>query len=829
MFRLNQVNNNLPIHHNHNINNVNNNQNQVGVRRAREEANDIVDINPAQRPRIGEAAYQPNIAQLHAANITQDFERIVDNAITLFNEGKRAISAQLQQITSTDEVILFVGNTGAGKSTLINYLSGCTLTARQDGLSWVINVQNPVTDIGNDGTRAATFLPTLCRDVSGNTNRIYCDLPGFNDTRGLAQKLANACLIREAAARASGIKVVVVVSLDSLRSTEGRVENFQSCIEQIVQLIPSLNDSRSSISLVVTKAEATTSIEGVQGLLQEVSDDNRVLQEATHLIGNNISFFREPQQEGVIEHGDRNSIINQVNHRQVIRGAELRVPISNEMRASIRNLATEINNRITELSTELGFDLRELVAESDSYRRLPELYRNLQELRVAEIMAFYQQIGDIARNLGVALDNMPAFTQITNSVNRLEFLNMITNERLDQANLWLENLRRVCDDIDSSFDDGALTIKGKYILTSQVARLLNNNAQETRKINIYSTGAVIGDQDLRFPGGNVEIISLSCKSVSLNLDGNQGPDHEEISAPAGSSPGAKGKNGKPGLPGYSGGNIIAILYNTTAYPHASVNGGKGGRGQNGGHGAAGKNGIDAPQRSDNDIRAPSMKWINNIVLDRDLLPEPSYPGLFTIIRSSIQGNQKWYEIDFSFLPATNGTSGGNGGQRGQGGLGGLPGSGIALSLSNDRGITTLADRYGQYRGSQGEKGKDGESGKPGEGGKHGRHIKCNIYVEYTTTGGRYTPTNKRVNRDYVIPNPAKAPNGTTESGTNREGIRQPIKQQISSPSTYNYINYLQDHINNTPQNRLSDQQRNFLELLRRYSDNLYNIADRMRG
>ncbi len=825
MFSVNQVNNNLPINYNHNINNGNNNQTQVGVRRAREEANDIVDINPAQRPRIDRIAYQPNIAQLHAANIEQDFERTIDNAFTLFNEGKRAISDQLQQIANTDEVILFVGNTGAGKSTLINYLSGCTLTARQDGLSWVIDVQNPVTDIGNDGTRSATYLPKLCRDINENTHRIYCDLPGFNDTRGLTQKLANACLIKEIAARVGGIRVVGVVSLDSLRSTEGRTENFQSCIEQIIQLIPSLNDSRSSMSLVVTKAETTTSIEGVQGLLQEVSANDRVLQEATHLIGNNISFFREPQQEGVIKHGDKDLIINQVNHRQVIRGAELRVPISNEMRASIRNVATEINNRITELSQELGVDLRELVAESDS-SRLPGLYRNLQELRVAEIKDFHQGISNIARNLGLILDNIPAFTQITNSVEHLDFLNIITNERLDQANLWLENLHQVCDDIDSSFSYGALTIKGKYILTSQVARLLNNNAQETKKISIYSTGAVIGDQYLRFPSGNVEIISPCCTYVNLDLDGNQGAEDEEISAPAGSSPGANGRDGRPGLPGYSGGNIIAILHNTNDYPYASVNGGQGGRGQNGGHGAAGRNGVDA--------REASEWWIRSIVTRKENFPEVDLPRGRVLRRDTSEytdweGNvitRKWYEVIFY---GSKGTRGGDGGRAGAGGLGGLSGSGIALSLSDSRGITTLADRYEQYRGTQGERGEDGEPGEPGEGGRHGRNLRYNIYVEYTNNNGRYTVTEQSIDFDWEDQDPDQASDGRTRSGANRDGIRQPIRQQISSPSTYNYINYLQDYINNTPQDRLSAQQVNFLALLRRYSDNLYNIVDRMRG
>ena len=124
-----------------------------------------------------------------------------------------------------------LGNTGAGKSTLINYLCGCEMenARRRDiGLSGrgsVIRVKadqrdTAVTKIGHDMQKSATFLPSVA--VSTTDGKVYCDCPGFLDNRGAEINIANACNIKQMIAQAKSVRVVVLINYDSLKADRGR-------------------------------------------------------------------------------------------------------------------------------------------------------------------------------------------------------------------------------------------------------------------------------------------------------------------------------------------------------------------------------------------------------------------------------------------------------------------------------------------------------------------------------------------------------------------------------------------------------------------------------
>ena len=71
------------------------------------------------------------------------------------------------------QVTLFLGKTGWGKSTTINYLDGVSLKINEDGHLALKNSAQSKTKIG-DGFASTTMIPILCDTSFGKV----CDFPG---------------------------------------------------------------------------------------------------------------------------------------------------------------------------------------------------------------------------------------------------------------------------------------------------------------------------------------------------------------------------------------------------------------------------------------------------------------------------------------------------------------------------------------------------------------------------------------------------------------------------------------------------------------------------
>ncbi len=139
--------------------------------------------------------------------------------------------AQAQKAQGKDLIIL-IGNTGAGKSTLANRLSGCTLEVKKPkelglkGLTPVIVVKpcsqggtlDEVMPIGHSN-QSKTFMPQVETDRTGNT---YCDCPGFLDNRGSEINIANAVNIKNTLAAAKSVKAIILINYHSLLADRAR-------------------------------------------------------------------------------------------------------------------------------------------------------------------------------------------------------------------------------------------------------------------------------------------------------------------------------------------------------------------------------------------------------------------------------------------------------------------------------------------------------------------------------------------------------------------------------------------------------------------------------
>ena len=131
------------------------------------------------------------------------------------------------------EAIIVIGNTGAGKSSFVNYLAGCEMVFKSPksvgvkGYKKVLVVKpkkeggrmDELMPIGYDANKSKTFMPHIETTESRET---YCDCPGFLDNRGAEINIANAVNIRNTINQSSGVKLLILVNYHTILGDRGR-------------------------------------------------------------------------------------------------------------------------------------------------------------------------------------------------------------------------------------------------------------------------------------------------------------------------------------------------------------------------------------------------------------------------------------------------------------------------------------------------------------------------------------------------------------------------------------------------------------------------------
>jgi GTPase Era involved in 16S rRNA processing len=88
------------------------------------------------------------------------------------------------------DAVIVLGNTGSGKSTVLNYLMGLSLWSsedKDDSKMIIYSKQKVPFEIGLDCTKSQTT------DIKGVliNNIMYYDTPGLSDSRSFSQQLVN--------------------------------------------------------------------------------------------------------------------------------------------------------------------------------------------------------------------------------------------------------------------------------------------------------------------------------------------------------------------------------------------------------------------------------------------------------------------------------------------------------------------------------------------------------------------------------------------------------------------------------------------------------------
>lgn len=149
------------------------------------------------------------------------------------------------------DVLLLIGSTGAGKTSLISYLTGMDLNYESDDSEHGITLKKnyPGFEICS-GDESVTKLPNF-RTLTGSSCLLY-DLPGLEDTRGSSYEILNASFIKNIVENAKTVGFVFVEDKATLSSKRGK--GLKILIEKANSVFKV--DKTNSI-LIVTKVKSS--------------------------------------------------------------------------------------------------------------------------------------------------------------------------------------------------------------------------------------------------------------------------------------------------------------------------------------------------------------------------------------------------------------------------------------------------------------------------------------------------------------------------------------------------------------------------------------------
>jgi len=266
-------------------------------------------------------------ARAGGGGAAQDAAALVSETLALVSEGQAQFNAE-NTGALTGRSIVVLGDTGAGKSTLINLIANRRLRSQYDETTGrtFIDAINPLAGfkIGHN-LRSETFVP----HKFVNDGVMYWDCPGFTDNRGVPREIANTVCIQKIFETSPNIKVLIIVNDDEIIAP--RATNFMALLRLIDQaFLGSVDRVTPALSLVVSRTQRTK--EQVKRSIENIIRDLRVegpqLQLLQALHSNPITIFRKP------DHGEARDIDTRGTRDEILENIS-RIPYASNVRINL--------------------------------------------------------------------------------------------------------------------------------------------------------------------------------------------------------------------------------------------------------------------------------------------------------------------------------------------------------------------------------------------------------------------------------------------------------------------------------------------------------------
>jgi len=331
---------------------------------------------PAEKASTKSEEVLPSLIQQKLQNPHKEltFEESINVLLECIKQGK--LEAQKAQ---GKEVIIFIGNTGAGKSTTVNYLCGCTMETKTPkqlgikGLGKVVvvkptssgGIKDEVMPIGHT-KESKTFMPQI--ETDPDTQNTYMDCPGFLDNRGAEINIANAVNIKNAIKEAKTAKVIILINYHSLKAERGRgLSEMLKIAYNLFGKEENLLASQNSLLIGITNAVSSDC--DLDELREWIVEGNPTLQKLQERI-----FTYDPLERDIEGGWKRSDFLRALNGLK---------PVPHHHKIFSTVLTHEDENKLLSISEHIGSHIETSLKKED-FSNASRYFLKLKSLSVIE-------------------------------------------------------------------------------------------------------------------------------------------------------------------------------------------------------------------------------------------------------------------------------------------------------------------------------------------------------------------------------------------------------------------------------------------------------------
>ena len=333
------------------------------------------------------------------------------------------------------DLVFFIGNTGCGKSTIINYIHGCQFEfsdparardtnaeeSAQESISepeegderLVVSEASEIKEITTIGytDQSQTSEPVVFRDES--VGLAYCDCPGFSDNRGSIVNITNAVSIRHTISTAKSIKIVVLIDCHTFKAVRGQLlHELKKTLSELFGDLENIKKNNVSILVMITK---------LQGLSHPVREFNRIKKKLCSDIEETIIpwrkeniFFYAPLHEQQFDSNQgflsREKLIQQIGS----------LPSVQDHHAIFKTVLTELDYLYVIKKARIIVNKIRKSLESDAFSKAAEYLYFLANIQIVERSDVDELYQDGVKQIQSYIKNLILLIQQQSSSNEFE-------------------------------------------------------------------------------------------------------------------------------------------------------------------------------------------------------------------------------------------------------------------------------------------------------------------------------------------------------------------------------------------------------------------------
>lgn len=280
----------------------------------------------------------------------------------LIEQGEQVIASHIESDFKNYKNILLIGDTGSGKSTLTNYLTGAELKvikSDKPGGTPYIELAKENHDRPKIGhtTVSETTVPNKFIDEANKL--VYWDCAGFGDNKGLIQDIVNAFYLKRLFDNLAHIKIVLVVSANDLA---GRVVNFLKLANKLGELFGgNIEQLKKVLTTVITKCDhETDATEYKEYIRDKIIPEQQIA--STDFLENihgqllqfiasehgRLGVFRCPKKRATtVSKEDEGFILSLISDSSFIKNMRAQISIASDSKLKIMGLTKSFETNIT--------------------------------------------------------------------------------------------------------------------------------------------------------------------------------------------------------------------------------------------------------------------------------------------------------------------------------------------------------------------------------------------------------------------------------------------------------------------------------------------------